>query len=43
MTSQKGAKGELGNLTRAQILNLNTLHQCMAQAAKTRSWPFPAR
>ena len=43
MTSQKGAKGELGNLTRAQILNLNTLHQCMAQAAKTAKLAFPGQ
>lgn len=41
VTGQKGAKGELGNLTKAQILNLNTLHQCMAQAAKTAKLAFP--
>jgi hypothetical protein len=40
VTGQKGAKGELGNLTKAQILNLNTLHQCMAQAAKTAKLAF---
>ena len=41
VTGQKGAKGELGNLTKAQKQNLNTLHQCMAQAAKTAKLAFP--
>jgi hypothetical protein len=41
VTGQKGAKGELGNLTLAQQKNLNTLHQCMAQAAKTAKLAFP--
>ncbi len=43
VTGQKGAKGELGNLTKAQIQNLNTLHQCMAQAAKTAKLAFPGQ
>jgi len=41
VAGQKGAKGELGNLTLAQQKNLNTLHQCMAQAAKTAKLAFP--
>jgi hypothetical protein len=41
VTGQKTAKGELGNLTIAQVKNLNTLHQCMAQAAKTAKLAFP--
>jgi hypothetical protein len=41
VAGQKGAKGELGNLTKAQTDNLNTLHQCMAQAAKTAKLAFP--
>jgi hypothetical protein len=41
VTGQKTAKGELGNLTAAQTQNLNTLHQCMAQAAKTAKLAFP--
>jgi len=40
VTTQKGAKGELGNLTAAQTQNLNTLHQCMAAAAKTAKLAF---
>jgi hypothetical protein len=40
VTGQKTAKGELGNLTKAQIQNLNTLHQCMARAAKTAKLAF---
>ena len=43
VTGQKGAKGELGNLTLAQQKNLNTLHQCMAQAAKTAKLAFPGQ
>ena len=41
VTGQKTAKGELGKLTQAQADNLNTLHQCMAQAAKTAKLAFP--
>ena len=41
VTGQKNAKGELGNLTLAQQQNLTTLHQCMAQAAKTAKLAFP--
>jgi hypothetical protein len=40
VTGQKTAKGELGNLTTAQKQNLTTLHQCMAQAAKTPKLAF---
>jgi hypothetical protein len=40
VTTQKGAKGELGNLTVAQQQNLNTLHGCMTQAAKTAKLAF---
>jgi hypothetical protein len=43
VTGQKTAKGELGNLTAAQTQNLNTLHQCMAQAAKTAKLAFPGQ
>jgi len=43
VTTQKGAKGELGNLTEAQKQNLNTLHQCMAQTAKTAKLAFPGQ
>jgi hypothetical protein len=43
VTGQKTAKGELGNLTKAQADNLNTLHQCMAQAAKTAKLAFPGQ
>jgi len=43
VTGQKNAKGELGNLTKAQADNLNTLHQCMAQAAKTANLAFPGQ
>jgi len=43
VAGQKGAKGELGNLTLAQRKNLNTLHQCMAQAAKTAKLAFPGQ
>jgi len=40
VTTQKGAKGELGNLTTAQQQNLATLHSCMAQAQKTAKLAF---
>jgi hypothetical protein len=43
IAGQKTAKGELGNLTIAQTQNLNTLHQCMAQAAKTAKLAFPGQ
>jgi hypothetical protein len=43
VSGQKGAKGELGNLTAAQTQNLNTLHQCMAQTAKTAKLAFPGQ
>jgi hypothetical protein len=43
VTGQKTAKGELGNLTAAQTQNLNILHQCMAQAAKTAKLTFPSQ
>jgi hypothetical protein len=43
VTGQKTAKGELGNLTAGQKKNLNTLHQCMAQAAKTAKLAFPGQ
>ena len=43
VTGQKAAKGELGNLTAAQQQNLTTLHQCMAQAAKTAKLAFPGQ
>jgi hypothetical protein len=40
VTGQKNAKGELGNLTAAQQENLNTLHDCMGQAAGTAKLAF---
>jgi hypothetical protein len=40
VSGQKTAKGELGNLTATQQTNLNTLHGCMAQAAKTAKLAF---
>lgn len=40
VTGQKTAKGELGNLTLAQKQNLDALHGCMAQAAKTAKLAF---
>ena len=43
VSGQKTAKGELGKLTAAQTQNLNTLHQCMAQAAKTAKLAFPGQ
>src|ERR1017187_2607835 len=43
VTGQKTAKGELGNLTLAQQQNLTTLHQCLAQAAKTAKLAFPGQ
>src|ERR1017187_9311243 len=43
VTGQKTAKGELGNLTLAQQQNLTTLHQCLAQAAKTAKRAFPGQ
>jgi hypothetical protein len=43
LTGQKSAKGELGNLTKAQKDNLTTLHQCLAQAAKTAKLAFPGQ
>ncbi len=43
VAGQKTAKGELGNLTLAQQQNLNTLHQCLAQAAKTAKLAFPGQ
>jgi len=43
VTGQKTAKGELGSLTAGQKKNLNTLHQCMAQAAKTAKLAFPGQ
>jgi hypothetical protein len=43
VTGQKTAKGELGNLTLAQKNNLTTLHQCMAQTAKTAKLAFPGQ
>src|SRR5665213_107648 len=43
VAGQKGAKGELGNLTTAQTDNLNILHQCLAQAAKTAKLAFPGQ
>jgi hypothetical protein len=43
VTGQKTAKGELGNLTAAQRQNLNVLHGCMAQAAKTAKLAFPGQ
>jgi hypothetical protein len=43
VTGQKTAKGELGNLTIAQQQNLNTLHSCLAQSAKTAKLAFPGQ
>jgi hypothetical protein len=43
VSTQKTAKGELGNLTTGQIKNLATLHTCMAQAAKTAKLAFPGQ
>ncbi len=43
VTGQKNAKGELGNLTAAQQQNLNTLHTCMTQVAKTAKLAFPGQ
>ena len=43
VTGQKTAKGELGKLTQTQTENLNILHQCMAQAAKTAKLAFPGQ
>ena len=43
VAGQKTAKGELGNLTLAQKQNLTTLHQCLAQAAKTAKLAFPGQ
>jgi len=43
VTTQKNAKGELGNLTLAQKQNLTTLHQCLAQAQKTAKLAFPGQ
>jgi len=40
VSAQKTAKGELGNLTTAQITSLNTMHHCMAQAQKTARLAF---
>jgi hypothetical protein len=40
VTAQKGAKGELGNLTLAQKQNLTIVHQCVAQAQKTAKLGF---
>jgi hypothetical protein len=42
-TDQKTAKGQLGNLTKAQKQNLTTLHQCLAQAQKTAKLAFPGQ
>lgn len=38
--SQKAAKGELGNLTVAQVANLKILHRGLSQAAKTAKLAF---
>jgi hypothetical protein len=43
VSAQKNAKGELGNLTAAQKLNLTVLHNCMAQALKTAKLAFPGQ
>jgi hypothetical protein len=43
VSSQKIAKGDLGNLTAAQLLSLKTLHNCMAQTAKTARLAFPGQ
>ena len=43
VTTQKNAKGELGNLTQVQKANLATLHQYMAQATKTAKLAFPGQ
>jgi hypothetical protein len=43
VSTQKTAKGELGNLTTAQRQNLATLHSYMAQAAKTAKLAFPGQ
>jgi hypothetical protein len=40
VATQKKAKGALGNLTQAQIKNLNLIHQCLAQAQKTGKLAF---
>jgi hypothetical protein len=41
IVAQKGAKGGLGQLTQAQILALDVLHHCVAQAQKTAKLAFP--
>jgi hypothetical protein len=43
LSSQKFAKGDLGNLTAGQMANLKTLHTCMAQSAKTARLAFPGQ
>jgi hypothetical protein len=43
VTGQKNAHGELGNLTAAQILNLETLQHCMNQARQTGKLAFPGQ
>src|ERR1035437_5542324 len=41
LTGQKIAKGETGNLTKAQQKNLDSLLHCMSQARKTARLAFP--
>ncbi len=43
VNGQKNAKGELGNLTAAQTLNLETLLHCMNQARQTGKLAFPGQ
>jgi hypothetical protein len=43
VAGQKNAHGELGNLTAAQTLNLETLQHCMNQARQTGKLAFPGQ
>jgi hypothetical protein len=43
ISTQKTAKGELGNLTTGQVQNLKVLHNCMTQARKTARLAFPGQ
>src|ERR1017187_1234825 len=43
ITGQKGAKGELGNLTKAQRTSLDLLQRWMNQARKTAKLAFPGQ
>ena len=43
VSTQKTAKGELGNLTAGQVQNLKILHHALAQARKTARLAFPGQ